>query len=160
MRVYEFANATGVTGDAVLAEVKKIRGDDSATVQSGLSDDEESLLREKFPPVATNDLPPAPVVPPVVDAGPVVANQEGAVSPAVPPLTPPQVEAMPKVTADQIVKEINPLPPLNSYDVYAIGLPKQRVEALDESEAICAYAHRLGITDTVKYQFQADKVAK
>jgi hypothetical protein len=176
MRVFEFAKAAGVAGEVILAEVKRIRGTDEVQPVSAITDEEESLLREKFPPVAANagpgdvpsvpgasDIPAAPGMPapPVVPSGPVdptvpgVANSD-AVSPAAPPLTPDQVQSLPPVKASEVVREANPLPPLRKYNVYAVGLPKLAIEALDESEAVREYAYRLGISDTAKYQFRAD----
>lgn len=49
MRISEFAKACGKSSGQIVAEVNTIRGDTSATPQSNLSDQEEGILREKFP---------------------------------------------------------------------------------------------------------------
>ena len=49
MRISEFAKACGKPSGQIVAEVNTIRGDSSATAQSNLSEQEEAILREKFP---------------------------------------------------------------------------------------------------------------
>ena len=49
MRISEFAKACGKPSGQIVAEVNTIRGDNSATPQSNLSEQEEAILREKFP---------------------------------------------------------------------------------------------------------------